>query len=317
MICKVIKKYNTKKNMANRMISRKNLESLRDILAYGEKLFIESNLFFGHGTTNAWDDAVYLSLFALGLPHDSSVSLLDRIPSEEERSRIFSLFDKRLETKIPSAYITKTAWFFDLPFFVDERVIIPRSPIANLIHQSFEPWVTNPNTILDLCAGSGCIGISCAYVFKSANVVLSDVSKGAIEVGEINIKNHDMAGRIKILESDLFENLTNSKFDLIVSNPPYVDKQDLLSMPPEYHYEPKISLMAGDDGLSFVLRILRDVRDFLTEKGVLIVEVGNSRSALESMFPSIPFFWFEFSEGDAGVFMLTRDDLDAYSELLG
>ena len=303
--------------MANRMISRKNLGSLRDILAYGEKLFIESNLFFGHGTTNAWDDAVYLSLFALGLPHDSSVSLLDRIPSEEERSRIFSLFDKRLETKIPSAYITKTAWFFDLPFFVDERVIIPRSPIANLIHQSFEPWVTNPNTILDLCAGSGCIGISCAYVFKSANVVLSDISKGAIEVGEINIKNHDMAGRIKIIESDLFENLTNSKFDLIVSNPPYVDKQDLLSMPPEYHYEPKISLMAGDDGLSFVLRILRDVRDFLTEKGVLIVEVGNSRSALESMFPSIPFFWFEFSEGDAGVFMLTRDDLDAYSELLG
>ena len=317
MICKFIKKYNTKKNMANRMISRKNLGSLRDILAYGEKLFIESNLFFGHGTTNAWDDAVYLSLFALGLPHDSSVSLLDSIPSEEERSRIFSLFDKRLETKIPSAYITKTAWFFDLPFFVDERVIIPRSPIANLIHQSFEPWVTNPNTILDLCTGSGCIGISCAYVFKSANVVLSDVSKGAIEVGEINIKNHDMAGRIKILESDLFENLTNSKFDLIVSNPPYVDKQDLLSMPPEYHYEPKISLMAGDDGLSFVLRILRDVRDFLTEKGVLIVEVGNSRSALESMFPSIPFFWFEFSEGDAGVFMLTRDDLDAYSELLG
>ena len=303
--------------MANRMISRKNLGSLRDILAYGEKLFIESNLFFGHGTTNAWDDAVYLSLFALGLPHDSSVSLLDRIPSEDERSRIFSLFDKRVETKIPSAYITKTAWFFDLPFFVDERVIIPRSPIANLIHQSFEPWVTNPNTILDLCAGSGCIGISCAYVFKSANVVLSDVSKGAIEVGEINIKNHDMAGRVEILESDLFENLTNSKFDLIVSNPPYVDKQDLLSMPPEYHYEPKISLMAGDDGLSFVLRILRDARDFLTEKGVLIVEVGNSRSALESMFPSIPFFWFEFSEGDAGVFMLTRDDLDAYSELLG
>jgi ribosomal protein L3 glutamine methyltransferase len=303
--------------MANRIISRKNLESLSDILAYGEKLFIESNLFFGHGTTNAWDDAVYLSLFALGLPHDSSVSLLDRIPSEDERSRIFSLFDKRLETKIPSAYITKTAWFFDLPFFVDERVIIPRSPIANLIHQSFEPWVTNPNTILDLCAGSGCIGISCAYVFKSANVVLSDVSKGAIEVGEINIKKHDMAGRVEILESDLFENLTNSTFDLIVSNPPYVDKQDLLSMPPEYHYEPKISLMAGDDGLSFVLRILSDARDFLTEKGVLIVEVGNSRSALESMFPSIPFFWFEFSEGDAGVFMLTRDDLDAYSELLG
>jgi len=312
-----MKKYNAEKNMANRIISRKNLESLRDILAYGEKLFIESNLFFGHGTTNAWDDAVYLSLFALGLPHDSSVSLLDRIPSEDERSRIFSLFDKRVETKIPSAYITKTAWFFDLPFFVDERVIIPRSPIANLIHQSFEPWVTNPNTILDLCAGGGCIGISCAYVFKSANVVLSDVSKGAIEVGEINIKNHDMAGRVEILESDLFENLTNSKFDLIVSNPPYVDKQDLLSMPPEYHYEPKISLMAGDDGLSFVLRILRDARDFLTEKGVLIVEVGNSRSALESMFPSIPFFWFEFSEGDAGVFMLTRDDLDAYSELLG
>ena len=312
-----MKKYNTEKNMANRTISRKNLESLRDILAYGEKLFVESNLFFGHGTTNAWDDAVYLSLFALGLPHDSSVSLLDHIPSEDERSRIFSLFDKRIETKIPSAYITKTAWFFDLPFFVDERVIIPRSPIANLIHQSFEPWVNNPNTILDLCAGSGCIGISCAYVFKSANVVLSDVSKGAIEVGEINIKNHDMAGRVKILESDLFENLTNSKFDLIVSNPPYVDKQDLLSMPPEYHYEPKISLMAGDDGLSFVLRILRDARDFLTEKGVLIVEVGNSRSALELTFPSIPFFWFEFSEGDAGVFMLTRDDLDAYSELLG
>ena len=126
-----------------------------------------------------------------------------------------------------------------------------------------------------------------------------------------------MAGRVKILESDLFENLTNSKFDLIVSNPPYVDKQDLLSMPSEYHYEPKISLMAGDDGLSFVLRILRDARDFLTEKGVLIVEVGNSRSALELTFPSIPFFWFEFSEGDAGVFMLTRDDLDAYSELLG
>ena len=222
-----------------------------------------------------------------------------------------------METKIPSAYITNTAWFFGLPFFVDERVIIPRSPIANLIHEGFEPWITQPNNILDLCAGSGCIGISCAYVFKSANVVLSDVSEGAIEVGEINIKNHNMAGRISISESDLFENLTNFKFDLILSNPPYVDKQDLLNMPSEYHHEPKISLVAGDDGLSFVVRILRDAGNFLTEKGVLIVEVGNSRTALETMFPSIPFFWFEFSDGDAGVFMLTRDDLIAYGELLG
>lgn len=303
--------------MANRMISRKNLESLQDILVYGEKLFDESNLFFGHGTTNAWDDAVCLCLFALGLPHDSSVSLLEHIPSEDERLKIFSLFDQRVETKIPSAYITNTAWFFGLPFFVDERVIIPRSPIANLIHEGFEPWITQPNNILDLCAGSGCIGISCAYVFKSANVVLSDVSEGAIEVGEINIKNHNMAGRISISESDLFENLTNFKFDLILSNPPYVDKQDLLNMPSEYHHEPKISLVAGDDGLSFVVRILRDAGNFLTEKGVLIVEVGNSRPALETMFPSIPFFWFEFSDGDAGVFMLTRDDLIAYGELLG
>ena len=272
--------------MANRMISRKNLESLRDILAYGEKLFIESNLFFGHGTTNAWDDAVYLSLFALGLPHDSSVSLLDRIPSEDERSRIFSLFDKRIETKIPSAYITKTAWFFDLPFFVDERVIIPRSPIANLIHQSFEPWVTKPNTILDLCAGSGCIGISCAYVFKSANVVLSDVSKGAIEVGEINIKNHDMASRVETLESDLFENLINSKFDLIVSNPPYLTDEQFNNADPEVrNFEPKLALVGGDDGLKFYREYSNNLKNLMNKSAYFICEIGiNQRQDCEEIF---------------------------------
>jgi ribosomal protein L3 glutamine methyltransferase len=293
----------------------KETKSFHDILIYGEKLFSNSNLYFGHGTTNAWDEAVCLSLHALDLPQNSSNLVLKRILSKDECKMIYSLFDQRVERKIPSAYLTETAWFLDRPFFVDTRVIIPRSPIANLIRAGFEPWIDQPTSILDLCTGSGCIGISCAHLFEEAEVSLSDLSLQALEVAKINIDRFGLKERVSVHLSDLFDDIPCTKFDLIVANPPYVDDKDFANMPDEYSHEPKMSLKGGKDGLKLVKRILRDSAKFLTDKGVLIVEVGNSRLALEQTFPEIAFFWFEFEEGDEGVFMLTSNELKAHSEL--
>ena len=296
-------------------------KTIGEMLEYGQKLFEQSDIYFGHGTDNAWDEAVYLLSSVLRLPPDADRSLLDNSVSADDQEKITALYQRRIDERVPAPYITKQAWFCTLPFYVDERVIVPRSPIAELIYNQFQPWCTeSPKKILDLCTGSGCIGIACAYAFERAQVVLSDISPEALEVTAINIQQHDLDSRVTAIESDLFssfESSANNSFDLIVSNPPYVDADDLAQMPDEYSHEPDLALASGDDGLDFTRRLLREAANYLTEQGVLIVEVGNSSVALEKAFPQVPFTWLEFSEGDGGVFVLTRTQLRQYADCFG
>jgi ribosomal protein L3 glutamine methyltransferase len=296
-------------------------KTVGEMLEYGQMLFEQSDIYFGHGTDNAWDEAVYLLSSVLKLPPDADRSLLDNSVSADDEEKITALYQRRIDERVPAPYITKQAWFCTLPFYVDERVIVPRSPIAELIYNQFQPWCTeSPKKILDLCTGSGCIGIACAYAFERAQVVLSDISPEALEVTAINIQQHDLDSRVTAIESDLFssfESSANNSFDLIVSNPPYVDADDLAQMPDEYGHEPDLALASGDDGLDFTRRLLREAANYLTEQGVLIVEVGNSSVALEKAFPKVPFTWLEFSQGDGGVFVLTRTQLRQYADCFG
>ncbi len=296
-------------------------KTIGEMLEYGQMLFESSDIYFGHGTDNAWDEAVYLLSSVLNLPPTADRSLLDNSVSDNDQEKITALFHRRIDERVPAPYITKQAWFCTLPFYVDERVIVPRSPIAELIYNQFQPWcIETPNKILDLCTGSGCIGIACAYAFERAEVVLSDISPNALEVTAINIDQHDLNSRVSAIESDLFsafEASAKHSFDLIVSNPPYVDADDLAKMPDEYSHEPDLALASGDDGLDFTRRLLREAANYLTEQGVLIVEVGNSSVALEKAFPQVPFTWLEFTEGDGGVFVLTRTQLRQYADCFG
>lgn len=296
-------------------------KTIGEMLEYGQMLFESSDIYFGHGTDNAWDEAVYLLSSVLNLPPTADRSLLDNSVSDNDQEKITALFHRRIDERVPAPYITKQAWFCTLPFYVDERVIVPRSPIAELIYNQFQPWcIETPNKILDLCTGSGCIGIACAYAFERAEVVLSDISPNALEVTAINIDQHDLNSRVSAIESDLFsafEASAKHSFDLIVSNPPYVDADDLAKMPDEYSHEPDLALASGDDGLDFTRRLLREAANYLTQQGVLIVEVGNSSVALEKAFPQVPFTWLEFTEGDGGVFVLTRTQLRQYADCFG
>lgn len=291
------------------------LFTLRDYIRWGASEFIGAKLYFGHGTDNAWDEAEQLVLHAVHLTPPLDEEWLAARLSRVERARVMQNLRRRIDERIPAAYITGQAWFAGLPFVVDERVLVPRSPIGELIQQQFSPWLADetlqkvPMQILDLCTGSGCIGIACAYAFPDAEVQLSDISFDALEVAEENIQQHNLEERVFAMQSDLFANLAGQKFDLIVSNPPYVDADDLASMPPEYHAEPEIGLGSGDDGLDFTRRLLHEASDYLNDNGVLIVEVGNSWVALEEAYPDVPFTWIEFARGGHGVFMLTKADL--------
>ena len=285
------------------------------MLEQGEQQFEKAQIYFGHGTTSAWDEAVYLLSFVLNLPPDADRSLLDQVLTAEQNRAIQELYQRRVTERIPAPYLTGTAWFCGLPFHVDERVIIPRSPLAELIYNGFQPWCdSTPDSVLDLCTGSGCIGISCAYAFEQAEVVLSDISADALAVTQANIVEHNVGNRVTAVESDLFDNLGGQRFDLIVSNPPYVDARDLAEMPDEYQHEPELALASGHDGLDFTRRLLREAEQRLTAQGVLVVEVGNSWVALEQAFPEVAFVWLEFVEGDAGVFVLTREQLLEHKE---
>ena len=286
------------------------------MLKFGQTTFESQGIHFGHGTTCAWDEAVCLLSFALDLPPSPGRSVLAQVLSMDDQLKIKALFERRISERIPAPYLTGQAWFCGLPFIVDQRVIVPRSPIGALIGERFQPWCkTQPIQILDLCTGGGCIGIACAYAFQDAQIVLTDISADAIAVATMNIAGHDVGDRVTAVVSDLFAGLDSEKrFDLIVSNPPYVDLDDLASMPEEYQYEPALALASGNDGLDFTRRLLREAEHYLTQDGVLVVEVGNSSQALGLAFPKVSFVWIDFDEGDGGVFMLTRQELVEHRE---
>jgi len=288
------------------------LFSIRDWIRWSASEFIAANLYFGHGTDNPWDEAEQLVLHGLHLSPPLADDWLDARLTSTERRRVLGFIERRIKERIPAAYITGKAWFAGLEFKVDERVLVPRSPIAELIHQEFAPWLAQaPAQILDLCTGSGCIGIACAYAFPDAEIQLSDISYEALEVAEENIIAHHLSERVFAMQSDMFDNLKGLKFDLIVSNPPYVDAEDLADMPDEYHAEPAIGLGSGVDGLAFTRRLLQEAADYLTDDGILVVEVGNSWVALAQAYPQMPFAWVDLNHGGDGVFVLTAQDLRA------
>ncbi len=286
------------------------LFTVRDYIRWGASRFNEAKLYFGHGTDNAWDEATQLVLYSIHLPYDSSPEILNSRLCLDERKKILGLIERRVNNREPLPYLIGEAWFMGLPFFVDERVLIPRSPIGELIENGFHPWLSIvPQKILDLCTGSGCIGIATALTFPHAQIDISDISKDALDVAQVNISKHQVDDQVRTVESDLFSGLGGKVYDLIVTNPPYVDKQDMDALPDEYRKEPELALSSGFDGLDFTRRLLAEAKDHLSENGVLICEVGNSWPALEEAFPEIEFTWLEFERGGHGVFILTRDQL--------
>jgi ribosomal protein L3 glutamine methyltransferase len=288
--------------------------TLQHLLEQAADNFAAADLYFGHGTDNPWDEAVALALHALELGWDADASILEWMLSEEEVRRIVSLCERRISERFPAAYITGKALFAGLEFRVTPDVLIPRSPIAELIENAYEPWLTEePHSILDLCAGSGCIGIASAAALPATRVDLSDISPAAVAVAEQNIREHGLEGRVRAITGDLFSGVGDRRYDLIVCNPPYVDAEDLASMPAEYHAEPAIALGSGMDGLDFCRRLLQQAGEHLTEQGCLIVELGNSWEALERAFPRVPFMWLEFERGGHGVFVMTAEELARYA----
>ena len=294
-----------------------DLRTVRDFVRWGMSLFNTAGLHHGHGLADAQDEAVYLVLHALHLPHDTPLAWFDTRLTREERRTVAELLARRVRERRPAPYLTGEAWFAGLPFHVDERVLVPRSPIAELIDNRFEPWIDAEHVerILDLCTGSGCIAVACAMAFPEAQVDGSDLSADALEVAARNVVRHGLEEQVRLVQSDLFERLRGERYDVIVSNPPYVDAQDMAALPPEFHHEPCGALAAGDDGLDLVRIILREARGHLSPGGLLVVEVGNSAAALEDLYPEVPFTWVEFEHGDAEVFVLTAEELEDYGAL--
>lgn len=287
------------------------LRTVQDLLRWATTEFNRAELFYGHGTDNAWDEAIQLILPLLHLPLDSKPAILAAGLTCREREMLVEQILTRIEKRIPVAYLTNKAWFAGLEFYVDERTLVPRSPFAELIAAHFSPWLTAaPKRILDLCTGSGCIAIACAYAFPEAEVDAVDISEDALDVAEINIQGHGLEQQVFPIQSDLFSGIENEKYDLIVSNPPYVDAQDMANLPDEYKHEPELGLACGVDGLDLVRKMLRQAGSKLNENGVLFVEVGNSQVHLQEAYPDIPFTWIEFEAGGHGVFVLTKAQLD-------
>ncbi len=295
------------------------LATIADFIRFTYSRLNREPVYFGHGTDNSWDESVSLVLQCLDLPWDFSNELWSCRITKDESARLLQIIDKRIVDRTPLPYLTNQAWFCDHRFYVDERVLIPRSPIAELIHDRFSPWIASQNLIndeasdiLDLCTGSGCIGIACALEFENADVDLLDISEQALEVAQQNIEYYELQDRVRTIQSDVFSGLGSQaakRYDLIVSNPPYVDANDYQTMPEEFSKEPVLGLVSGADGLDLVRRILAEAAKFLKEDGLLVVEVGNSWEALEQAYPEFPFTWIEFEFGGHGVFVIQSDEL--------
>jgi len=287
------------------------LATIVDFIRYGASRFGAAGLTFGHSYDNAIDEATHLVLHALHLPHDLSPAYGQAKLTAAEKQRVLDLIDRRVDEQKPVAYLTGTAWFAGLQFKSDKRALVPRSPIAELIQNGFSPWLDERSVMraLDLCTGSGCIGIAMAVHNPEWQVDIADISEDALSLARENIDYQDVADRVDAVRSDLFAALAGRRYDLIVSNPPYVTEQEYAALPPEYSHEPALGLRAGDDGLDFALRILDEAAEHLNDDGVLIVEVGESERALAALLPEVPFNWIEFDVGQMGVFLLDREDL--------
>lgn len=284
-----------------------------DALAFGEQALADAEVFLGHGTDSHHDEAVMLLLHALSLPWDVDPAVANEPLSEDARQRFAGLLAQRIDARMPAPYLTHQAWFCGLPFYVDERVLIPRSPIAELIEVGFAPWVDPDRVtrVLDLCTGGGCIAIACAHAFPEAEIDASDIDADALAVCQRNIDDYGLNARVHARQGDGLA-AARGRYDIIVSNPPYVDAEDMASLPPEYRHEPEHALASGDDGLDFTRQLLRQAADYLTDDGILVVEVGNSMDAVEQVWPQVQFVWLEFERGGHGVFLLTRSQLLEY-----
>ena len=298
----------SKKNTKNKS---HDLNTVHDFILFAVTKFDNKQAYFGHGTDNPWDEAVYLVLHTLGLALDSNQVVLSKKLTSGGKQKLLKIINNRVKERIPAAYLTQESWFAGLPFYVDERVLIPRSPIAELIEAAFVPWV-NPkkvSRILDIGTGSGCIAIACAYAFPKAKIDAIDVSQDALKVAAINCAKHKVTKRIRLLKSNLFEKLEGKTYDLIISNPPYVGNAEMKTLPKEYCHEPKMALLAGKDGDEIVVRIIESAAKYLSPRGVLIVEVGNSAPMILRKYPRLPFIWLEFERGEGEVFLITREQL--------
>lgn len=296
------------------MVNAKSLDDLstiRDFILWGSSEFDRHGLTYGHGFAAAFDEAKYLTLHRLALPIDRSDDYLDRALSDSESEQVIGILQRRIDSRQPVAYLTRESWFCGLKFYVDQRVLVPRSPIAELIADHFEPWIDSSriNSILDLCTGSACIAIACQYLFEHAEVFASDISADALEVARINCQEHDLSEQLTLYQSDLFDSIPPRRFDVIVSNPPYVDTQDMASLSDEFKSEPSIGLAAGDDGLAMVDRILLDAGEYLAEQGIVFIEVGNSQPAMMEKYPFLPMTWIDFEYGGNGVCCIYQEDL--------
>jgi ribosomal protein L3 glutamine methyltransferase len=289
--------------------------SVRELIQRTEKQFELADLHFGHGTDNALDESFYLVMAAAGLEFDCSEEKLDEPIQQDLLNHIEALIEQRVNQRIPVAYLVNEAWFAGQKYYVDERVLIPRSPLAELITSQFMPWLSfsNVDSILDIGTGSACIACACAYAFRHARVDAVDVDVDAIEVANKNVSTHQLEGRVSIIKSNLFEQLKDKKYDLIISNPPYVGNDEMQSLPKEYLHEPGHALEASDNGLQLVEKILKQASTHLNDNGVLVVEVGNSMDVLIERYPTMPFTWLEFEEGGHGVFLLNKSDLEKFN----
>lgn len=298
-------------------LSSDELVTLRDWVRWGASRFNQTGLFFGHGCDNALDEALSLVLHAVHLDHQLPSDFLDCRLSHSEASAVRSLLERRIRERIPAAYLIGTARFAGLEFEIDENVLIPRSPVAELIEEGFSPWLDpdRVTSVLDLCCGSGCIGIACAVAFPRALVDLSDVSPSALEIASRNLERHHLEDRVRAVQSDVYAQLEGERYDLIVSNPPYVSSREMEILPPEYRYEPALALEGGSDGMDIVAQILADAREHLRPNGIIVVEVGASAERLLARYPSVPFLWLDFERGGDGVFLLTAEQLDEFADV--
>lgn len=288
------------------------LITIQDYIRWGASRFNGAGLFYGHGTDNALDEAAQLVLHCLHLEPRLPASFRECRLTPGERVAVSELIERRVNERVPAAYLTGRAWFAGLEFYVNDQVLVPRSPIAELVEAGFDPWIDGERIgrVLDLCTGSGCIGIAAAVFLPDADVDLVDISPGALEVARRNVERHKVGDRVRVLESDLFAGLVGNRYDVVVSNPPYVSRPEYLALPSEYRREPELGLLAGEDGLDLVLRILRESAGHLTDEGILVLEVGSSAAELERRLPDLPWTWLEFERGGEGVLLLTREQIE-------